>query len=156
MTAVKSYHFQTSLRWTGAAAGPTSTYAGYDRSYELQAPGKPVLLGSSDVAFRGDASKYNPEDLLLAALCACHLLSYLALCALRGVEVVAYEDSAEATMAADDGKMRFTSVLLRPRCTIRGDLTLARQLRDRAHAECFIANSLNFPVRNEPEVIAAT
>ena len=147
------HRYEAKLRWTGAARGPTRSYAGYARDYLIEIPGKPPLAGSADVAFRGDPARHNPEDLLVAALSACHLLTYLPLCARAGIEVLAYADRAGGTMTLANGKMRFTEVLLRPEVTIgKGDLDRARALHEQAHGECFIANSVSFPVRNQPTV----
>jgi organic hydroperoxide reductase OsmC/OhrA len=107
--------------------------------------------------FRGDPALHNPEDLLVAALSSCHFLSYAALCARTGVTVVAYEDDASGTMDRVDGVTRFTEVVLRPRVTVAAgsDADKARALHARAHALCFIASSVNFPVRNEPTIVFA-
>ncbi|MDJ0609640.1 MAG: OsmC family protein, partial [Kiloniellales bacterium] len=114
------------------------------------------IEGSSDPAFLGDPARHNPEDLLVAALSACHMLWYLHLCAVKGVVVTAYRDAAEGTMLEEPRKGRFTEVILRPEVTItaESDAERARQLHERAHAECFIANSVNFPVRCEPEIVS--
>jgi organic hydroperoxide reductase OsmC/OhrA len=126
----------------------------YSRKYRLDFPGKPSLTGSAAQDFRGDPSLHNPEDLLVAALSACHCLSYLALCARAGIQVVSYEDDAIGTMEGTGGQFQFTDVLLRPRVTVAPgtDLDRAQSLHDVAHAECFIAKSVNFPVRHEPVV----
>jgi organic hydroperoxide reductase OsmC/OhrA len=151
--APKAHLYAAVVEWTGAAAGGTSAYAAYSREYTCAIPGKPLIRGSADVPFRGDALLHNPEDLLVAALAACHLLSYLAECARAGIVVTAYTDDALGTMTFGDRKLRFTDVLLRPRVTIAaGDETKALALHERAHAECFIANSVNFPVRLEATV----
>ncbi|MGH6901078.1 MAG: OsmC family protein [Geminicoccaceae bacterium] len=150
------HHFAARLVWTGAAEGPTRDYASYSRDYRIEVEGKPPLEGSSDPAFRGDAGRLNPEDLLVMALSACHMLSYLALCARAGIEVVAYEDQASGTMAIKDGRMRFTEVTLAPAVTIAaGDPAQAEALHEEAHGACFIANSVNFPVLNVPTVTSA-
>jgi organic hydroperoxide reductase OsmC/OhrA len=152
----REHHFAARLVWTGAAAGPTRTYEGYARAWRIEVEGKPPLEGSADPVFRGDAAKYNPEDLLVVALSACHMLSYLALCARAGIEVASYEDQARGTMAIKDGKMRFVEVTLAPKVVIAaGDLEQAKALHAQAHAHCFIANSVNFPVRNRPTISAA-
>jgi organic hydroperoxide reductase OsmC/OhrA len=118
--------------------------------------GKPALEGSADPTFRGDPARHNPEDLLVAALAACHLLSYLAECARAGIEVIAYEDRASGIMALKDGRMRFTEVTLAPQVTIgAGDLERAQALHAKAHDQCFIANSVNFPVLHRPTVTRA-
>ena len=149
----REHHYAARLVWTGAAQGPTSSYEAYSRAFSVQVEGKPPLEGSADPTYRGDPSRYNPEDLLVVALSACHMLSYLHLCASAGIEVVAYEDRATGTMAIKDRKMRFTDVLLAPRVTIaKGDREKAIALHEEAHAACFIASSVNFPVRHEPVV----
>jgi organic hydroperoxide reductase OsmC/OhrA len=152
----REHQFAASLLWTGAAAGPTRSYEGYARAWRAEIAGKPPLEGSADPVFRGDPAKYNPEDLLVVALATCHMLSYLAVCARAGIEVVAYEDRASGTMAIKDGRMRFVEVTLAPNVVIgAGDLERAEALHAQAHADCFIANSVNFPVRNRPTVVAA-
>jgi organic hydroperoxide reductase OsmC/OhrA len=144
------HHFASHLVWTGGAQGPTSSSEAYSRDYRAQVEGKPPLDGSAHPAFRGDASRYNPEDLLVLSLSACHMLSYLHLCASAGIEVVAYEDRASGTMAIKDRKMRFVDVLLEPKVTIaKGDRENALALHEAAHGACFIASSVNFPVRHE-------
>ena len=152
------HEYRTTLRWTGAAAGPTRSYQSYSREYEFQSPGRPAIRGSADAHFRGDASLYNPEDLLVVALATCHLLSYLADCSRAGVQVVSYADDAIGTMSVRDGKLRFTDVLLRPRVTVTPgtDLEKARRLHETAHASCYVANSVNFPVRHDVVVAVAT
>ena len=151
------HRYQAKTVWTGAADGPTRDYKGYSRAHRIEIPGKPAIEGSSDPAFMGDPARHNPEDMLVAALSACHMLWYLHLCAVKGVVVVAYEDPAEGTMVAAPRDGRFTEVVLRPQVTIAGDRDrgLAKALHERAHAECFIANSVNFPVRCEPEIVTA-
>ena len=154
----KSHHYDLKLRWTGAASGPTASYAGYSREYRIEIPGKPPITGSADPTFRGDPALANPEDMLVAALSACHMLSYLAVCALGKIKVISYEDAASGTMS-EIGPQRsaFTEVVLRPRVVISADsdAAKAKALHDQAHKICFIANSVNFPVRHEPEISQA-
>ncbi|MGD1878140.1 MAG: OsmC family protein [Kiloniellaceae bacterium] len=151
----KEHHYETTVTWTGAAAGGTRTYQGYSREYRADFPGKPSITGSADPAFRGDPARHNPEDMLVLALSACHMLSYLALAALEGLEVTAYTDSAGGTMQQEGKGGRFTEVVLRPRVTVApgSDLTRAEALHEEAHKTCFIANSVNFPVRHEAEIL---
>ena len=151
------HHFKAALSWTGAAKGPTVDYETYSREYRMEIPGKPPFLGSSDPAFRGDATLYNPEDMLVMALSSCHFLSYVAICARARLPVVSYEDDASGTMDMKDGKIRFTEVILRPRVVVAAgaDLDKARRFHETAHSQCFIANSVNFPVRHEPVVTVA-
>ncbi|HYZ25642.1 MAG TPA: OsmC family protein [Geminicoccaceae bacterium] len=152
----REHHFAARLTWTGAAQGPTRDYESYSREYRVEVEGKPPIVGSSDPQFRGDASKHNPEDLLVVALSACHMLSYLHLCASAGIEVVAYEDQASGRMAIKDRRMRFVEVMLAPKVTIAaGDPEKAKALHEEAHAACFIANSVNFPVLHTPIVTRA-
>jgi organic hydroperoxide reductase OsmC/OhrA len=155
MTRLHDSHTYTArVTWTGAAAGPTLSYRAYSREYLAEVAGKPSLRGSADPLFRGDAGLFNPEEMLVVALSSCHMLSYLAECARAGIAVLSYEDSASGTMALRDGRLAFTEVMLRPRVTIAGDSRRDRAiaLHDNAHEGCFIAASINFPVRHEPVV----
>jgi organic hydroperoxide reductase OsmC/OhrA len=155
--ADERHEYALSLVWTGAAKGPTSSYQAYSREYEYRLGNKAPQRGSADPHFRGDPSLYNPEEQLVASLSSCHLLSYLAECARAGVHVVAYEDSATGVMAMKDGRLRFTSVVLRPHVTIASgsDVETAKALHHPAHDDCYIANSVNFPVTNEPRITVA-
>ena len=154
------HHFASTLRWTGAERGSTRDYESYSREYVVEMEGKPPLRGSAATVFRGDGGLHNPEDWLVAALSACHFLSYSALCARNGVVLVGYEDRATGTMAFDRQRkvMAFTEVTLRPCCRVAAgtDLDRARALHAQAHHECFIANSVNFRVENAPEIVLAT
>jgi len=153
----KEHHYEMQVTWTGAAAGGTRDYKTYSREYRADLPGKPSITGSSDPAFRGDPNLHNPEDMLVLALSACHMLSYLALAALEGLEVTGYEDSARGTMQQEGRGGRFTEVVLRPRVTVApgSDQARAEALHEEAHQTCFIANSVNFPVRHEAEIVGA-
>ncbi len=117
---------------------------------------KPAIPGSSDPVFRGDRSRWNPEELLVAALSSCHQLAYLHLCADAGIVVVGYLDRAEGIMAeTPDGAGQFTRVVLRPKVMVAAGSSVetARELHRQAHAMCFIARSVNFPVECEPEIV---
>lgn len=151
------HRFECRLVWTGAVKGGTTSYESYSREYRLDIKGKPSIRGSSATVFRGDDALHNPEDLLVAALSGCHFLSYAALCARGGVKLVGYEDEAEGMMQRVDGVVRFTEVVLHPKVSIAAgsDPEKARALHAKAHSICFIANSVNFPVRNEPEIRVA-
>jgi organic hydroperoxide reductase OsmC/OhrA len=151
------HEYAAKLVWSGASKGPTSSYQAYSRDHEARVGDRPALVLSADAHFRGDPALYNPEELLVVALSSCHLLSYLAECARAGVHVMAYEDDAQGVMSVSGGKLRFTSVVLRPRVTIAAaaDVAKATELHHDAHASCFIANSVNFPVTNEPEILVA-
>ena len=145
--------YNVTIRWTGDRGTGTSGYRDYDRDHDIEAPGKAPIAGSSDPNFRGDAARWNPEELLVASLSACHKLWYLHFCSVSGIRVTGYRDEAEGEMEVDaDGGGRFTRVTLRPAIEIGAgdDEALAARLHHEAHAKCFIANSVNFPVACEP------
>ena len=150
----REHHYELQVTWTGAAAGGTRDYKTYSREYRADFPGKPSITGSSDPAFRGDPKLHNPEEMLVLALSSCHMLSYLALAALEGLEVTGYEDSARGTMEEEGRGGRFVEVVLRPKVTVAAgsDPARAEALHEAAHRTCFIANSVNFPVRHEATV----
>ncbi len=148
----RDHTYSVTVTWTGNTGTGTASYRSYQRAHEIAVPGKPVIPGSSDPAFRGDKTRYNPEETLVASLSACHMLWYLHLCAEAGIVVQAYQDVAEGVMIeALDGGGRFKEVVLQPEITVPAgtDLARARGLHADAHAKCFIANSVNFPVRCE-------
>jgi organic hydroperoxide reductase OsmC/OhrA len=154
----RTHHYQVEVAWTGNRGQGTTGYRAYDRTLEVRARGKPLIPGSSDPAFRGEPERWNPEDLLVASLSQCHMLWYLHLAAVAGVAVVAYHDSAEGTMLeGDDGGGRFTEVMLRPAVTVASAemADKADSLHARAHELCFVANSVNFPVRHQPTTTVA-
>lgn len=149
------HYYQVSITWTGNTGSGTASYQSYGRNHMLVTPGKVELLGSADSAFRGDARRWTPEELFVGSLAACHMLWYLDLCAGAGIVVTAYEDDAEARMVEGDCKGgHFVGVLLRPKVTITlaSDPGTATALHKDAHAKCFIANSVNFPVTCEPTI----
>jgi organic hydroperoxide reductase OsmC/OhrA len=149
----KTHSYPIRMRWTGNTGEGTSEYRGYERAHEYSVLGKPVIPGSSDPAFRGDRSRYNPEELLVMSLSSCHMLWYLHLCSESKIVVVEYEDDAVGTMIEDPERGGyFTEVVLRPRVLLApgSNTSLAVSLHERAHHLCFIANSVNFPVRCDP------
>ncbi|MCX4098635.1 OsmC family protein [Nocardia sp. alder85J] len=141
------HHYAVEVVWSGA----TTDYRGYSRNHEAHAPGRPPIPGSADPAFHGDPSRWNPEQLLVAALAECHMLWYLHLCADAGIVVTDYHDAATGTM--DD--RRFLHVTLHPHITITtaAHLDTARTLHTTGHARCYLANSMNFPVHHEPTIV---
>ena len=146
------HNYSLKLVWTGNKGEGTSTYRSYERSYTVSIENKPDLAGSSDPVFRGDKTKHNPEELLVAALSSCHLLSYLHLCANNAIVVTAYQDAATGTMQEDPVRGGFfTDVVLNITMTITDPekKELALRLHHDAGKLCFIANSVNFPVRHE-------
>jgi organic hydroperoxide reductase OsmC/OhrA len=154
----KVHRYIITNRWTGNLGTGTSAYTAYSRNHELEALGKGALIPcSSDPVFRGDPSRYNPEELLVGSLSACHMLVLLHLCADAGIVVTDYSDQAEGEMLEHpDGDGEFTRVVLRPRMTITDPARIsdAIALNHRAHELCFIARSVNFPVEHEPIVTA--
>ncbi len=154
--AGKHHDYAVGVVWTGNTGTGTASYRGYERAHSLTAAGKPAIAGSSDPAFRGDPACWNPEELLLASIAACHQLWYLGLCAQAGIVVTAYEDAAGGTMVEEAGGAgQFTGVTLRPRVTISAtsDEAIAVALHDQAHRMCFIARSVSFPVTHEPTIV---
>ena len=151
----KKHKFSTSLTWNGANGVGTTSYTSYKRDYIISGKGKEDIQGSSDPAFRGDATKYNPEELLIASLSSCHMLWYLHLCSDAGVIVTGYEDNATGTMIEEPiGGGHFTEVILNPIVTVKEKTMEAKamELHAKAHEKCFIANSCNFPVRHSASV----
>ena len=154
------HQFSVDLTWTGARDTGTATYTSYGRDHVLTAGDRPPLPGTSDPGFRGDPDRWSPEDLMVGALSQCHMLWFLHLAATTGVVVVGYEDAASGTMRIEAaGHGQFTEVVLRPRVTVRNaaladgrpvDDALLADVHHRAHEHCFIARSVNFPVRHEP------
>jgi organic hydroperoxide reductase OsmC/OhrA len=151
----KEHLYTATVTWTGNQGDGTSDYKAFTRDYDIICAGKPIVKGSADPGYLGDATRYNPEDMLLAALSACHMLWYLHLCTVSKVVVTAYQDAVEGTMLTNqDGSGEFTSVTLKPRITITSDsdAAIADSLHDKANAMCFIARSVNFPVQHESEI----
>ena len=155
----KAHQFAVQLQWTGNLGVGTSNYLAYSRDHEITGVAKSApIAASSDAAFRGDRTRYNPEELLVGSLSACHLLWMLHLCADAGIVITTYTDTPTGTMVMnEDGSGEFTEVTLRPRMTItdRSRMSEALRLHDEAHHLCFIARSVNFPVRHEPVILAA-
>ncbi|MGB3464382.1 MAG: OsmC family protein [Cyclobacteriaceae bacterium] len=152
---MKSHHYSIVNTWTGNYGPGTQNYKSYERSYTIHTEGKPELAGSSDSNFRGDKSKYNPEELFIASISGCHLLWYLHLCTLEGVIVIDYTDRTTGIMKENkDGSGAFTEVTLHPKVIV-SDLSMiekAEALHTNANKMCFIANSCNFPILHKPEI----
>jgi organic hydroperoxide reductase OsmC/OhrA len=152
----KEHNYQLSMQWTGNTGQGTGNYRSYERSHTISAKGKPVIAASSDPAFQGDASKYNPEELLLASLSGCHMLWFLHLCSDHGIVVIDYRDEPVGTMIETENGGKFQEVILRPQVIITDQALVdkANALHAEANRFCFIANSVNFPVRHEPSCSA--
>ena len=155
MTTLHTY--DAVVTWTGDRGTGTSGYRDYDRAHDVAVDGRATIAGSSDPAFRGDPTRWTPEHLLVAALAQCHMLWYLHLCAEVGVVVTGYVDRAHGTMTETGGGGRFDEVVLRPavRVTAPSMLAAATSAHTEAHRRCYIANSVNFPVRHEPTIDVA-
>ena len=157
MTA--EHHYKSLLTWTGNKGSGTQNYKDYDRDYIITIEGKPTLSGSSDPAFRGDASRHNPEDMLLASISSCHMLWYLHLCSVNKIVVTEYKDPAVATMVMNpDGSGQFSSAMLQPQVTIttKSDSQKAKELHHEANKMCFVARSMNFPIDHTPTIKVST
>jgi organic hydroperoxide reductase OsmC/OhrA len=149
----KEHHYQISMIWTGNRGEGTASYRSYDRDHIIQADGKAEIAGSSDPGFKGSPSRYNPEELLVSTLSSCHMLWYLHLCAVNHIVVTDYRDEARGTMMEHpDGSGYFKEVELNPVITLTSAEMIGRagELHHDANKFCFIANSVNFPVRHKP------
>lgn len=149
----KEHQYKVAIEWTGNNGTGTSSYTAYERSHTIISENKPVIPGSSDPAFRGDKTRYNPEEFLLASISACHMLWYLHLCSQANVVVLEYRDNATSTMTeTSNGGARFTEVTLHPVVKVADSSMIphANELHKKANALCYIANSLNFKVAHDP------
>lgn len=155
MSEPRRHSYPVNVTWTGNLGSGTSGYRDYARDCEISSDGRPPIHASADPAFRGDAARYNPENLLVAAISNCHMLWYLHVCAVARIVVISYSDDAEGTLVeGGESEGHFTDAVLRPVVEIAAgsDAEKALQLHDEAHRLCFIANSLNFEVRVEPVI----
>ena len=149
-----THNYAAKIVWTGDLGSGTSGYKAYSREHQIIMEGKADIAGSADHAFRGDSNLHKPEDMMVAALSACHMLWYLHLCSQAGIIITAYQDEAAGEMVMDtDGGGHFSTVTLRPNVTISaGDRSEALRIHKIAHEKCFIARSVNFPVHHEPTI----
>jgi organic hydroperoxide reductase OsmC/OhrA len=145
-----THTFRARLIWQSGASG---TAWG---NHRVEFDGKPPIEVSAAPQYRGDATKTNPEELLLASVASCQMLTYLALASRQKIDLLSYEDRPEATLAIADRRMRVTEIVLRPRIVLApgSDPEKARSLVESAHEGCFIANSVSCAVRVEPEIVA--
>ncbi|MEP2935352.1 MAG: OsmC family protein [Gilvibacter sp.] len=151
---MKQHQYKATITWTGNTGKGTKGYTSYSRDHSIEVAGKKhEILASSDPNFRGDPERYNPEDLFLSSLSACHMLWYLHLCSQNKIVVVAYKDKAQGTMKEqEDGSGKFSNVTLYPEVVIENadNIALANQLHHKANSMCFIANSCNFKIEHKP------
>lgn len=151
----KLHRYTASISWTGNQGKGTFDYKGYARDHDISIEGKPTIGASSDPGFRGDKSKYSPEDLLVSSLSGCHMLWYLHLCSVNGVVVTDYVDHAVGLMEENnDGSGQFTEIILHPHVTVTDHTMVekANSLHLDANKMCFIARSVKFPVHHIPKV----
>ena len=149
----RQHNYKTSLKWTGNKGVGTLNYRAFERSYVVSIENKPDILGSSDPAFSGDKTKYNPEEFMVASLSSCHMLWYLHLCSEAGIIVIDYSDNATGIMEeTSNGGGRFNKVTLYPIVKVKENSMIqkANELHKRANELCFIANSVNFKVEHIP------
>lgn len=157
------HHYSVRIQWQGNRGSGTSDYRAYGRQHVVEADGKHDISGSSDRVFHGDRDRWNPEELLVAALAQCHMLSYLHVAASHGVVVTDYTDAPVGTMVqTPDGGGHFTLVVLHPVVTVVADsgdadasAELATALHGEAERKCFIAASMGFPVQHEVTTVIA-
>lgn len=148
----REHEYASRIIWTGNTGEGNRTYRGYMRTWDLSAPGKPTVACSNDPLLGGDASKYNPEDMLLSALSACHMLWYLHLASDAGVVVHGYQDDPVGIgETSPDGAGRFIRAVLRPTIELEEGCDTARadRIHDEIHKFCFIARSVSFPISCE-------
>ena len=149
----KLHDFASSIVWTGSRGEGTRVYKGYDRTWDIALPGKDIIHCSNDPLLGGDPTKMNPEDLLISALSACHMLWYLHLASNAGIAVTDYRDDPIGHgETLPNGAGRFLAAVLRPKISVLegADLEFAGELHHKVHDFCFIARSVNFPVSYEP------
>ncbi|MFA6260303.1 MAG: OsmC family protein [Bacteroidia bacterium] len=150
---MKEHHYALKTVWTGNTGLGTSGVRNYERSHTVSIAGKPDLHLTTDNAAVGDKSKLNPEDLLVTAISSCHMLSYLYVCALEGIVIIEYTDNATGTMIENElGGGQFKEVTLHPEMVVAeaSMIDMAIALHHKAHAICYIANSVNFTVHCHP------
>lgn len=152
---MKEHIYQSKIEWTGNNGSGTDNYKSYERNHNVIIENKPIIQGSSDPAFRGEKSRHNPEDLLVSSISSCHMLWYLHFCSVNNVIVDEYTDIAEGIMLEDTtGKGYFKEVTLHPNVIVRSKemVEKAIELHKKANEYCFIANSVNFPIKHLPKV----
>ncbi|SOD65306.1 Organic hydroperoxide reductase OsmC/OhrA [Streptomyces zhaozhouensis] len=157
MRQPRDHRYSVGVAWTGNTGEGTAGYRKFARDHRVVVADKPVIEASADPAFVGDPARWNPEELLVASLAQCHMLTYLAQCSLRRVTVVAYRDAAEGLMRESGGVGEFVEVTLNPVVEVADAsmIDVASALHEDAHRDCFIARSVSFPVRHLPTVTVA-
>ena len=156
--------YQITLSYPASTTQAVPPDVAYSRNSALQSQGKPIVNASSPATYGGDDARYNPEELMLMSLAQCHMLTYLAIAAKKQIKILHYEDRAVGQLGVGkiggigvEGKISLQQVTLHPRVTVPKGTNLddARHIHIKAHANCFMANSVNFPVTTEPEMVEA-
>ncbi len=154
----EEHAFHATVAWPADPAQAKPPAQDYSRANTMAVAGRAPLAGPSPAALGGDDARYNPEELLPLSLSECHMLTYLALAARKGIAVLAYEDRATGVLGRGPaGRMQMTKVTLRPKVTVAAgtDLAEVRAMHGKAHVHCFMANSVNFPVEHLDEAAHA-
>ncbi|NQX86614.1 MAG: OsmC family protein [Flavobacteriaceae bacterium] len=155
---MKKHNYDVKVEWTGNEGSGTLNYRAYNRNHTIIANEKYTSInGSSDPSFLGDKTRYNPEDLFLSSLSACHMLWYLHLCATHNIVVTSYLDNAKGILeVGKNGSGKFTEVTLNPsvKITEHHNIEKAKELHKTANNMCFIANSCNFKIEHKPQIVA--
>ncbi|MGB3414146.1 MAG: OsmC family protein [Microbacteriaceae bacterium] len=147
-----AHEFEVQIDWIGNTGSGTSGARDFSRNHEILFPGLPSLPGSAAPEFRGDADRYNPEQLLVAAIAQCHMMTYFYLAVQNGIVVTEYRDTATGFLRLHpDGSGEIDRVIVRPRVTLAAgtDLELALSLHDEVGKYCFIARSVNCEIVHE-------
>ncbi|MDM1442707.1 OsmC family protein [Myroides odoratimimus] len=155
-TTMKTHNYRATIEWTDNKGTGTDNYKSYERDHTITIEHKPAILGSSDPAFRGDKTRHNPEDMFISSLSSCHMLWYLHFCSVNNIIVVAYTDHVTGVMIEEvDGKGKFTEVTLHPTVVVANKdmVEKAKELHHKANEYCFIANSVNFPIKHNPTIL---
>ena len=141
----KSFHFRAKTTWSDA------------RRAVLSAAGKPNIVAGSPPEFKGEPDHWAPEELLVASLNTCTMLTFLTLAQARGVTLIGYESEADGLLENIEGTYRITEVTMRPRVTVNSEAELApaREAMANVEAHCFIANSITAKVALIPEFVIA-
>jgi organic hydroperoxide reductase OsmC/OhrA len=149
MKMAEPFTYRCSLEWSGS----NKEYNTFDRNHRVAFEGKAGLTMTAAPEYKGDPTKLDPEDLLVAALASCQMLTFLAIASMSKVEVLAYRDAAVGKVEKADGKMKMTTVVLKPKIVLApgSNLDRAAGLVTKAHEQCFIANSVTTQVVVEPE-----
>jgi organic hydroperoxide reductase OsmC/OhrA len=141
----KSFRYKAKTTWSSGRRGT------------LSAPGKPDVVVGSPPEFKGDPSFWAPEELLVASVNTCIMLTFLTLAQAKGLTPAAYESDAEGLLEHVEGKYRITEVAIRPRVSLKSqpELERARAVMEGVEAQCFISNSVTSKVTLAAEFVVA-